>query len=322
MCDDLAACCDASGQSFDREACVAAKSAATLERVGREEERSLRSFDAGMAAACVARLEETPASCGGVSGIRECSRIYEGTVELGEACSAKSQCRGSLRGDVACIGGRCTTRLATGESCEGAPAGAGCDVCRPEARCQPGEDGAHRCHKKEGRRGVAGDACSNGPPSADPSVPALASCAPADGLYCSSEGVCTAYEVGDACRLFFECGPGKRCVDATCMPGLAEGEECRSSFGACGEGLYCEWTEYVCTERAPSGACVSHDLISGRCALPSAEGEPCGRFTDCGEGLVCDRAPDSDDGVCITTQENLCTTGLERLTRQSNRLGL
>jgi hypothetical protein len=275
-----------------------------------------------MAATCVAGLQETPPSCGGERRVAECFRTYDGIVELGDACTAKTQCRGSLRGDVACIGGVCATRLAIGESCEGAPAGAGCDVCRPEGQCLPDDDGTLRCHHKAGPRGVAGDACSNVPVPPDPSLRPLASCKPVDGLYCSSGGFCTAYEVGDACRLFFECGPGNRCVDGTCLPGLTAGEECRSSFGACGEGLYCEWTEYVCTERAPSGACVSHDLISGRCALPSAEGEPCGRFTDCGEGLVCDRAPDSDDGVCITTQENLCTTGLERLTRQSNRLGL
>lgn len=320
LCDELAACCDGSGRTIDRDACIATKRDAELRRVAREEGRSGRGFDETMAGACVARLAETPATCGHPRRVPECFRTYDGLRELGESCTSRIQCRGSLRGDVACIEGVCTERLAAGEACTETIAGvARCDVCRPEARCREAADGGRYCFALDFRRGVAGDPCVDDPilPADPTDVTVVASCKYEDGLYCALDGVCTPLSpLGGACRSALHCTPGARCVDGTCAPGLAAGETC--GFRDCGAGLYCRWTDYRCTGPGPvPGTCDGYELFSGVCAAPSGEGEPCGRFVDCAEGLHCTSFSEANDGVCERPQD-ACTGGLERLQRQAS----
>jgi hypothetical protein len=322
LCDDLAACC-AGQQPLDRDECVAAKTAAELRRVASEEAKSGRVFDEAMAATCLARLDETPAACAYPRRVKECFQTYDGVRELGEACESKQQCRGSLSGEVACIAGRCTTRLAAGEACPDLPGDSGrCDVCRPDARCRQGADGSHACYRVEFRRGVAGDPCyGEFRPPADPtSVSVVADCAPEDGLYCSSDGVCTPFApIGGACTQGRQCGPGKRCVAGVCTEGLAAGEVCRSSFNDCGPGLYCRWTDVVCTDPGPGSECSGYELLEGVCAVPSGPGEACVRFVDCTEGLRCTTRGEPAGGQCIEPP-SACSVGLDRLAREAARL--
>lgn len=322
LCDDLAACCAGSGEAPDRDACVAAKEQAQLSRVASEERGSGRAFDPEMAATCIARLDETPATCGAERRVSECFRTYDGRRELGESCAGKTQCRGSVTGDVACVNGVCTERLAAGEACVDRPEDRGrCDVCRPEARCRASAEGATYCYAYEHRRGVAGDPCTSElTPPADPTeLSVVADCNSEDGLYCARDGRCSPYTpLGGSCSGSFECGRNRRCVAGACTEGLPEGEVCRSPFYDCAQGLFCHFTEVVCTDPAPvPGECGGYELISGRCELPATAGQPCGSLVDCADGLVCSRPnPASTEGTCAVPP-SLCTTGLARLQRQS-----
>ena len=83
LCDDLAACCEGTGEAPDRDACIAVKQQAQLSRVASEEQGSGRAFDPEMAATCVARLAETPATCGAERRVSECFRTYDGQRRAG-----------------------------------------------------------------------------------------------------------------------------------------------------------------------------------------------------------------------------------------------
>lgn len=323
LCDDLAACCDGTGETPDRAACIAVKEQATLSRLASEENKSGRAFDPEMAATCVARLAETPASCGYERRVSECFRTYDGLRELGESCEYKTQCRESITGDVACVNGVCTERLAAGEACVDRPDDRGrCDVCRPDARCRANAEGESYCYAYEHRpRGVAGDPCSSEfTLPADPTTLSVeADCASEDGLYCGFDGRCTPHvPLGGSCTIPYECGRNARCEGGVCAAGLPQGEVCRSPFYDCAEGLFCHFTEVVCTDPSPvPGECGGYDLISGRCELPATEGQPCGTLIDCADGLFCSRPdPRSSEGTCAVPP-SLCTTGIARLQRQT-----
>ena len=108
-------------------------------------------------------------------------------------------------------------------------------------------------------------------------------------------------------------------VEAHGVP-AAVGETCRD-LRACAEGLYCQWTETTCNDRDPvTQECLSEHLVSGVCSAPSAEGEPCGRFVDCGRGMICVRARGSDDGVCTALPRDYCEGGLQKLARQASKV--
>ena len=325
LCDDLAACCESSGESVDRATCVEVKRKAELHRVASEESHGVRAFDGAVAAECVAALGETPAACGSERRVRRCFQTYDGVAGLGDACGGKIQCRGSVSGDVACIEGRCTERLPAGEACADRPDDRGrCDVCRGDARCREATDGNHYCYGYEHRRrGVAGDPCVKDrtvqPPDPTQTV-VLADCDLADGLRCSADGVCVAFAVGDACRSFIDCGAGARCESGACVPGLPAGETCTSRFD-CGGGLYCQWNDVVCVERHPvTNVCLQEDLVSGVCAVPSREGAACGRHVRCADGLVCPPTNPSGDGQCVAVNDSLCSFGRDKLARQASKV--
>ena len=308
LCDDLAACCSGAQRSLDRATCVKVKHAAELHRVASEEAHSKRVFDAAVAATCVAKLKETPASCEPERRVTECFQTFDGTREIGEECAGKFECRDSVRGDTACVAGRCVARLATGDSCQDLPQDNGrCDVCRPDARCRPTTDGAHQCVAYH-QRGVAGDTCQGGPTTPVDPAAVLARCQADDGLYCSLAGVCAPFlPVGASCTLPLECGPGDaRCVDGTCTAGLQAGATCTSSFYECGAGFYCLFDE-------------GEELTAGHCTVPAAVGQACGARVPCAPDLVCQPASATgEEGFCVAAADSLCTTGLARLTRQSN----
>lgn len=326
LCDDVAACCSASEQPFDRAACVAVKEKAELHRLAREESHGWRAFDGEVAATCVAELDETPADCGSDRRVKSCFQTYDGLRELGESCGGKSACRGSVTGDVACIAGVCTERLATGEACPDLGEDAGrCDVCRPDARCREATDGNSYCYGYEHKRGVAGDPCvkdfSTQPVDPD-RVRVVADCEAEDGLYCSFDGVCAPFVAdGGACVWSFECSAGARCDDGVCAPGLALGETCASTSHECASGLYCQWTDYTCTDQSPvEGRCDSYTLNSGQCAVPSSVGATCDQFTKCADGLNCSSSVTGGTGQCVVPVD-ACTARLERLSRQASNVG-
>ena len=48
--------------------------------------------------------------------------------------------------------------------------------------------------------------------------------------------------------------------------------------------------------------------------------QPCGRFVDCGRGMICVRARGSDDGVCTALPRDYCEGGLQKLARQASKV--
>jgi hypothetical protein len=333
LCDDLAACCDGSGQSVDRAACVDVKRKAELHRLASEESHGSRVFDGAVGAECLAALDETPPSCGSERRVQRCFQTYDGMAALGEECGNKFECRGMASGDVGCVNGRCTERLAAGQQCEDVPDGPGfatCDVCRGDARCrEAASDGKFYCYPYANLpRGVAGDRCTKArdvyafPPDQSPDQSVVfAACNREDGLTCSAEGVCVPLPgVGDACELGLDCADGLNCAGGTCVPGLAAGETCKG-LRTCGAGLYCQWTDVTCTERHPvTGECVSAHLNSGVCAAPSGEGEPCGGYVRCdADAFFC--APSADGGDrCVAKAESYCSDGVQKLARQASKV--
>jgi hypothetical protein len=302
LCADLATCCGAKQQSFDRDQCVAVKQKAELHRLASEEAHGVRLFDGRSAATCVATLKETPADCGPERRVLQCFQTYDGVREVGEPCGGKIECRGSVSGDVACVAGRCTERLAAGDVCQDLPDDVGrCDVCRPDARCRAATDGNHYCYGYEHRRGVAGDRCQRDPTTqpVDPTkVLVMADCLEQDGLYCSGDGVCTPFvPLGGACSSSL-CEPGARCADGVCAAGLQAGASCGGDPAhQCGAGLYCS--------------------TARQCTAYAAEGAPCDAPTLCAGDLLCVSEP---DGGRRCAAEDFCSEGLEHLARQAGKL--
>jgi len=303
----------------DRAACVAVKRAAELHRLTSEESHGIRAFDGAVAAECVAALDETPASCGHERRVLRCFQTYDGGAGLGESCTSKVGCRGAAAGDVACIGGRCTERLAAGEACEDLGDDRGrCDVCRGDARCREATEGGHACFAYERRRGVAGAPCTRldrEEPLAPGTVIVVTECAAADGPRCSPDGVCARLAtLGEACRAF-DCVDGARCEGGVCVPGLPAGATCDSRRD-CGAGLYCRWTDVVCEQRDPvSQVCLEERPVSGVCAAPSGVGEICNAHVRCGETLACSSRSDVD-GECVASP-SACEAGRAKLARQA-----
>lgn len=331
LCDDLAACCNGTGETVDRAACVEVKRKAELHRLASEESHGSRAFDGAVAAECVAALDEAPTSCGAERRVRRCFQTYDGVAALGEPCSGKVQCQGAVTGDVACVAGRCTERLPAGERCEDLPDDVGrCDVCRGDARCrQATSDGQYYCYSYTHLpRGVAGDRCVKDldpyafPPDQSPEQSVVfADCSVADGLMCSDEGVCVPVGgLGEACSFGFYCESGLACERGTCVPGLPAGARCESAR-TCGAGLYCRWTETVCDARDPvTGRCLGETLVAGVCSAPSGEGEACGEHVRCADALVCSSFSAADDGQCVRQTVAECTQGIEKLARQSSKV--
>jgi hypothetical protein len=320
LCDDLAACCSAGASGFDRAECVAVKTKSELHRLASEESHGVRAFDGAVASECLAALAETPASCGYERRVRRCFQTYDGLADLGAACSGKVACRGSASGDVACVDGVCTARLATGQECPALEGTDSCDVCRADARCRLTTDGTRQCIAYERRSAGLGERCFDG--AGEPYDPAdvIAAIECADGLRCSLDGVCAApVPVGGACVITFDCAAGARCADDVCVVGLGAGEQCKGSR-ECASGLYCDSTE-TCLERDPvTGVCRSSRNDGGTCAPQGGVGASCDRFDACAGELSCrsSGAASGDAGTCVAPPD-ACTAGLDKLARQAAR---
>lgn len=85
---------------------------------------------------------------------------------------------------------------------------------------------------------------------------------------------------------------------------LSEGADCTprtTSLASgyrevCEDGLYCQVTGTVMD-------------YAGTCTLPGAEGDPCGLYTDCAEGLYCDHGLEPEgspgsEGTCVPELPN------------------
>jgi len=106
-----------------------------------------------------------------------------------------------------------------------------------------------------------------------------------------------------------------RCDDGVCAPGLALGETCASTSHECASGLYCQWTDYTCTDQNPvEGSCDSYTLNSGQCAVPSSVGATCDRFTKCADGLNCSSSVTGGTGQCVVPVD-ACTARLNDRSR-------
>jgi len=288
ICDDLAACCDVSGRSFDHGTCVAIYRNKQLNRLEAEERHGIRAFDGLAAAECTSLIETTPADCNGRRRrIRKCFQTYDGRKESGAACERKIECKGSRRGEMTCIDGRCGPRREIGAICSRS----GCDGCRLDTRCRISEDGESRCYGYSRRRGVAGDSCTTTSPlSADARSVSIVQtdCLEEDGLYCARSGVCEPFiPLGGECTGSFDpgCESGSYCRAGVCAPGVGVGESCEALVG-CARGLHCQFRVARCElDSVRNDRCSSFELFDGRCTEPLAEGEQCRRYIQCPNGF-------------------------------------
>ena len=95
------------------------------------------------------------------------------------------------------------------------------------------------------------------------------------------------------------------------------------TFWECGEGLYCRFTGHECADPPGTSAhgCSDDRYTGGHCEAPRGEGEACGWFARCAEGLGCRgaKAQYQDDGVCVADKVAACASRTERLEQQAAR---
>lgn len=195
--------------------------------------------------------------------------LFEGTLEVGEACSANLA---GLGFDIECAPGAscedvdgtyvCVDKGLQDEFCEAdytCDEGLFCDIdtglCRPKAglgeACafEDVDDPAQGTESTQCKEGLACNPqsntcveyCSTGFACvADAQCPAGESCIPVDfdegtHSYCGPQGDTN----GDRCDTDRDCGDGFHCAGETCASDRSQGTEC-SFDGQCEDGLFCD----------------------------------------------------------------------------------
>jgi hypothetical protein len=205
-----------------------------------------------------------------------CAEILTGTLHDGEACGyggecISRQCEAAPCGMACCIGA-CVGDAPPGpaaidESCEAA-------ACGDDAYCDPD---TKICVALKGRDQFCGSGaqcrygldCSQG--GACTALPTLGqSCTGPcrdEGTICAN-GTCVKLALaGEACGPGAPCSRAYRC-DSTrhCSPGLELGAECAVGQRCADDDAFCD---------VPDGA------VSGHCALPKLDGQPCTNDPQC-----------------------------------------
>lgn len=272
VCSGLKPCCEQAGLPFNAGTCENTFSSTLSQTLASADEKNY-SYDPAAAGACLRALEDagggvcTDQMQSGTAGVT-CDSAFEGKVAPGGACSADIECAGPADADIEC-------RKTTGE--EGG-------TCFVEARVGEGDSCFWTCTQM-------GNAYScGGSGSLDEKAGERPRCFTNDGLYCSSEGVCTRLAArGGACDSDQGCETGLYCnfESSVCEDLLGEGDAC--TFSGCAEDLYCK--NDVCVSKLSLGTqcmtfqdeCAGGTCDNGTCVEAGSLGD----LADIGLAFVC-----------------------------------
>ena len=253
----------------------------SVEQAGRYEEAEsdgYLTFDEDRADRCVSAWE---GSCFDLretfDGPASCSRVFEGTLAVGQSCSVDQECEG----DTYCSGG---------------PDCASSGACTCPGTCEPRLAVGAACHT--GHQ-CASRACSE------------AKCinTPTAGGVCTPGSLCTIFT---ACADPDNTGT-PRCLFTQAAYVGKVGEACGSGIQYCERYLAC--AAGVCVQTAavgqPCGATApcaeTYPCVNGLCQAPAGQGKACTGPNTCAPGLGC------FDGKCKNrlgvSSKSTCTNG-------------
>jgi hypothetical protein len=255
VCDTVGPCCKAASVAYDAATC---KTAVTsfAQRVVSMNTAPRTTYDAAAAGACLSAVQTTLESCinfdDSSTGVA-CAHIFVGSVPLGGACLADSDC-------------------AADGSCASDPNDPTSAVCVPAHNETVHAKAGEACGSSCVQLKDSVTECTSGPIAAGGSTggsaPATSSCYAEDGLFCSSQTqVCeTLVPIGEACA-DRGCVPGSFCDLGKCMAQLDSGP-CTGSTEACSAKSYCDGTSRQCLPRLADGSpCeISEECSSDECS--------------------------------------------------------
>jgi hypothetical protein len=225
-CVGLAVCCQEAGHGFNAAQCQALTSAPV------NTDPSL-TYDPRVAGECLNAVQNAEVACdSGGAAPAACDRVYQGSLQPGEACSEDVQCATSDLGEAECdlFDSVCTVtrRGVLGDACSASceEVGTGGYVCTGGDSSLPPYQAVH-CYRDDGvscEEGVCSPIAAIGEPCTS-----VFSCGP--DTYCDSEGgVCAAVAlVSESCDTK-SCVAAAYCADdATCRALGHEGEPCTTS---------------------------------------------------------------------------------------------
>jgi hypothetical protein len=254
VCGSFARCCRYQSYELDLAQCERRLEADLAQELKEYDGLKVR-FDAMAAAACIADYSnaacpEQPSEDYDVK--RNCSVMFKGLIEPGEACEDTDECRVESARSAQCLDGACVLDSAS------APHGTAGAACGNTCKTIPGDDGA--CESA---------VVAFNDPTPDPALP---TCFTSDGLQCagkSGERKCQPLveEDGSCAGNSQGCAVGTYCDLETrvCLAQTDSGP-CSPESNAC----------------AANAAC---DFETGRCVLvASRDGTHCEQDGDCRSG--------------------------------------
>ncbi len=233
-------------------------------------------FDATMAARCLAGLRDATCTVSNPPGYYDCTRVFPGAVGVNGLCFGTDECTSALYCDTSTTcPGRCVARVALGQP-----------VTAPQQCVANAEPYGGLCAPLI----ALGQSCA--PTGGNP---ALHQCV--EGGVCGPADQCITWTAtvlqgnGQACNntTGLECGQGLNCVANVCTPYVTAGNPCDTVRG-CQQDLRCN----------ASNTCVVRSVAGATCST-----------SECASSLFCNKPTGSTTGTCtpLRTVDQTCTNG-------------
>lgn len=230
ICDNIGACCQTGGFTYDAAQCRQGQIEWLTELYG----QTTATYDAAAAGACVQQLETAARNC--EEGPTDaCARVFKGSKAVGEACEGDFDCAPVAGAAVTC------ERISDSElECQAIPRG------------KPGDPCVGNCTFIEGFV-----SCYDGDSESGEGY-----CFEDDGLICR-EGACAPIpEIGEPCS-YWDCKPGAYCSSETetCVVAGGVGDPCEWDEH-CAETAYCGADGLCAAKKADGEACEHGECVN------------------------------------------------------------